>query len=206
MIRLNLREASQNRPMMGQWRPQLIDADDEFVLEVAIAAGCEYIITFNTRSFVEARLMGSAKPIKGRPHCTRLLYGASGRDGFASRIHQEDAENAGSRVEPGPQPEELMAGRVILMNQYTGSDFDDFLKEEGILEEVTAKAHKRLLALELEDAMAEMKLTKTELAKRLQTSRPQVDRLLDPDNTSVTLESLERLAQAVGKQLVVGLA
>lgn len=99
-----------------------------------------------------------------------------------------------------------MAGRVILMNQYTGSDFDDFLKEEGILEEVTAKAHKRLLALELEDAMAEMKLTKTELAKRLQTSRPQVDRLLDPDNTSVTLESLERLAQAVGKQLVVGLA
>lgn len=99
-----------------------------------------------------------------------------------------------------------MAGRVILMNQYTGSDFDDFLKEEGILEEVTAKAHKRLLALELEDAMAEMKLTKTELAKRLQTSRSQVDRLLDPDNTSVTLESRERLAQAVGKQLVVGLA
>ena len=91
------------------------------------------------------------------------------------------------------------------MNQYTDSNFDDFLKEEGIFEEVTAKAHKRLLALELEDAMAEMKLTKTELAKRLQTSRSQVDRLLDPDNTAVTLESLERLAQAVGKRLVVGL-
>jgi len=91
------------------------------------------------------------------------------------------------------------------VNQYTDSNFDDFLKEEGIFEEVTAKAHKRLLALELEDAMAEMKLTKTELAKRLQTSRSQVDRLLDPDNTAVTLESLERLAQAVGKQLVVGL-
>jgi len=92
------------------------------------------------------------------------------------------------------------------VNQYTGSNFDDFLKEEGIFEEVTAKVHKRLLALELEDAMAEMKLTKTELARRLQTSRSQVDRLLDPDNTAVTLESLERLAQAVGKRLVVGLA
>ena len=91
------------------------------------------------------------------------------------------------------------------MNQHTGSDFDDFLKEEGILEEVTARAHKRLLCLELQDAMTEMKLTKTELAERLQTSRSQVDRLLDPDNTSVTLESLERLAHAVGKQLMVGL-
>jgi plasmid maintenance system antidote protein VapI len=54
--------------------------------------------------------------------------------------------------------------------------------------------------------MVEMDLTKTELAVRLETSRSQVDRLLDPDNTSVTLESLERLAHAVGKRLVVGLA
>jgi len=92
------------------------------------------------------------------------------------------------------------------MNQHTGSNFDDFLREEGILEEVTVRAHKRLLALQLQDAMVEMKLTKTELAERLQTSRSQVDRLLDPDNTAVTLDSLERLAYAVGKQLVVGLA
>ena len=54
--------------------------------------------------------------------------------------------------------------------------------------------------------MNEMKLTKTELAERLQTSRSQVDRLLDPDNTSITLDSLERLAHAVGKQLVVQFA
>lgn len=92
------------------------------------------------------------------------------------------------------------------MNQYTGSNFDDFLREEGVLEEVTTRAHKRLLTLQLQDAMLEMKLTKTELAERLQTSRSQVDRLLDPDNTAVTLDSLERLACAVGKQLVVGLA
>jgi DNA-binding Xre family transcriptional regulator len=92
------------------------------------------------------------------------------------------------------------------MNQYTGSDFDDFLADEGILEEVTARAHKRLLALQLQDAMEESHLTKTELAERMETSRSQLDRLLDPNNTSVTLESLERLARAVGKRLVVELA
>ncbi len=91
------------------------------------------------------------------------------------------------------------------VNPYSGSDFDDFLAEEGILEEVSARAHKRLLALQLQDALNEMNLTKTELAERMETSRSQVDRLLDPDNTAVTLESLERLARAVGKQLTIGL-
>lgn len=92
------------------------------------------------------------------------------------------------------------------MDQYTGSDFDEFLAGEGILEEVTARAHKRLLALQLQDVMEATQLTKTELAERMQTSRSQLDRLLDPDNTSVTLDSLERLARAVGKRLVVELA
>ena len=92
------------------------------------------------------------------------------------------------------------------MNQYTGSDLDAFLAEEGILEEVTARAQKRLLALQLQDAMEESQLTKTELAVRMETSRSQLDRLLDPDNTSITLESLERLARAVGKRLKVELA
>ena len=94
---------------------------------------------------------------------------------------------------------------MAAMNGYSGSDFDDFLAEEGILEEVSARAHKRLLALQLEDAMNELKLTKSELAERMETSRSQVDRLLDPDNVTVTLESLERLARAVGKQLTIGL-
>ncbi len=89
------------------------------------------------------------------------------------------------------------------MNRYTGSDFDDFLKEEGILEEISARAHKRLLALQLQDAMREQHITKTELARRLHTSRSQVDRLLDPNNTSVTLEVLERLARAIDRKLVI---
>ncbi len=89
------------------------------------------------------------------------------------------------------------------MNPYTGSNFDDFLAEEGILEEVSARAVKRLLAIQLEEIMADSQLTKSELADLLQTSRSQVDRLLDPDNTTITLESLEKLARAVGRQLRV---
>ena len=92
------------------------------------------------------------------------------------------------------------------MDQYTGSDFDEFLAGEGILEEVTARAHQRLLALQLQDAIEATQLTKTELAERMQTSRSQLDRLLDPENTSITLDSLERLTRAVGKRLVVELA
>ena len=92
------------------------------------------------------------------------------------------------------------------MNKYSGSNFDDFLAEEGILEEVSAKALKRLLTLQIADIMEETSLTKTSLAEKMQTSRSQLDRLLDPDNTSVTLESLEQLARAVGKQLRIELA
>ncbi len=87
------------------------------------------------------------------------------------------------------------------MNQFTGSSFDNFLEEEGMLEEVSAKAHKRLLALQLADIMRENSITKTSLAEKLKTSRSQLDRILDPDNTSITIEMLERVAHAVGKKL-----
>ena len=92
------------------------------------------------------------------------------------------------------------------MNRYSGSTLDDFLAEEGILEEVSAKGHKRLLVLQLADIMKQSNLSKDGLAKRLQTTRSQVDRLLDPDNTSITLDLLERLAHAVGRELKIELA
>ena len=91
-------------------------------------------------------------------------------------------------------------------NQYSGSNFDDFLAEEGILEEVSTKAQKRLLALQIEDIMAETSLTKSEIAAKMNTSRSQLDRLLDPNNTSITLDSLDRLARAVGKRLKIEFA
>lgn len=87
-----------------------------------------------------------------------------------------------------------------------GSSFDDFLKEEGIYEEVTAAAIKRVIVRQLTSLMREEGLSKTELAKRMQTSRAQLDRLLDPDNESVTLGTLSRAAQAVGRQLKFELA
>jgi antitoxin HicB len=82
-----------------------------------------------------------------------------------------------------------------------GSSFDEFLKEEDIYAEVTARAIKRVIARQLDALMEDEGLTKTELAKRMKTSRAQLDRLLDPDNESVTLGTLTRAAQAVGRQL-----
>jgi antitoxin HicB len=82
-----------------------------------------------------------------------------------------------------------------------GSTFDDFLKEEGVYEEVTARAIKRVIAYQLDRLMTDQGLTKSELAKRMKASRAQLDRLLDPDNESVTLGTLTRAAHAIGRQL-----
>ena len=82
-----------------------------------------------------------------------------------------------------------------------GSSFDDFLKEEGVYAEVSARAIKRVIARQLDSLMQKQGLTKSALAKRMHTSRAQLDRLLDPDNESVTLDTLTRAAKAVGRQL-----
>ncbi|CCD99913.1 helix-turn-helix transcriptional regulator [Bradyrhizobium sp. STM 3809] len=82
-----------------------------------------------------------------------------------------------------------------------GSAFDDFLKEDGLYEIVTARAIKRVLVRQLEELMQREALSKTELAARMETSRAQLDRLLDPDNESVTLGTLARAARAVGRHL-----
>ena len=82
-----------------------------------------------------------------------------------------------------------------------GSSHDDYLKEEGTYEEVTARAIKGVIARQLDTLMREQGLTKSTLAKRMQTSRAQLDRLLDPENESVTLATLTRAARVVGRQL-----
>ena len=82
-----------------------------------------------------------------------------------------------------------------------GSSFDEFLKEAGIYEAVTARAIKRVIARQLDALMQDQGLTKSSLAKRMKTSRAQLDRLLDPHNESVTLGTLTRAAQAVGRHL-----
>ena len=86
-----------------------------------------------------------------------------------------------------------------------GSAFDDFLKEEGTYEGTQSVAIKRVLAWQIEQAMKEKHITKAEMARRMDTSRSQLDRLLDPDSDSVTLETLARAARAVGRQVRVEL-
>ncbi|HMN84620.1 MAG TPA: helix-turn-helix transcriptional regulator [Bauldia sp.] len=88
----------------------------------------------------------------------------------------------------------------------TGSSLDDLLHEDGIYEDVTTRAIKRVLSRQITALMAEQSLTKVELARRMGTSRAQLDRLLDPENGSVTLGTLVRAAAAVGRELRLELA
>ena len=88
-------------------------------------------------------------------------------------------------------------------NPHTGSGFDEFLVEEGIFEEVQAKALKRALAEQLEKAMVAAKLTKIRMAEQMKTSRSQLDRVLDPDNVSIQLDTLIKAARALGKTVEI---
>lgn len=82
-----------------------------------------------------------------------------------------------------------------------GSTFDSLLEQEGIFEQVDALAQKRVVAWQIEQAMAEQNINKVDMAKRMKTSRSQVDRLLDPQNNRVQLDTLQRAAFAVGRSL-----
>jgi predicted XRE-type DNA-binding protein len=82
-----------------------------------------------------------------------------------------------------------------------GSRFDDFLRDEGLYAEAQAVAIKRVLAWQLTEAMKKQKLTKSAMAKRMATSRSQLDRLLDPENADVQLDTLARAAFAVNCEL-----
>lgn len=90
--------------------------------------------------------------------------------------------------------------------EHTGSTFDSFLEEEGIREEVEAVAVKRVISWQLAEAMRKKKKTKQALAKELKTSRSQLDRLLDPENIAVSLDTISRAAKALGKRLIVRIA
>lgn len=89
---------------------------------------------------------------------------------------------------------------------HSGSSFDSFLEKEGIREEVEAVAIKRVLAWQLERAMQKQQKTKQAMATQLQTSRSQLDRLLDPRNVSVTLDTITRAARALGKRVIIRVA
>lgn len=92
-----------------------------------------------------------------------------------------------------------------MANRHIGSGIDDFLKEEGVLEEFQAKAIKEVIAWQLGEAMREQKLSKRKLAVMMHTSRTQIDRVLDPNDGNVTLETLQRAAAVFGRKVQVQL-
>ncbi len=89
--------------------------------------------------------------------------------------------------------------------QHLGDTLDNFLEEEGFLAEAEAIAIKRVIAYQISQLMDEQDLSKAEMARRMQTSRAAVGRLLDPSNESATLTTLEKAAFALGKRLQVAL-
>jgi antitoxin HicB len=92
-----------------------------------------------------------------------------------------------------------------MKNKHLGGDFDDFLKEQDMLSGAEAVAAKRVLAFQIEKEMRRKGLTKVEMATRMRTSRTAIDRLLDPGNVSVTLNTLEKAALVLGKKLSIKL-
>jgi antitoxin HicB len=97
--------------------------------------------------------------------------------------------------------ERLRGDFMTKTNPHIGSTFESWLKEAGIREEVTAAAVKAVIAAQIGEEMKKQHITKARMAKLMETSRAQVDRLLDPDNGSATIETLMRAAHAVGREL-----
>jgi antitoxin HicB len=92
-----------------------------------------------------------------------------------------------------------------MSSKHIGSDFDDFLRDESILDDAEAVATKRVIAFQIAREMERADISQSELARRMKTSRSAVERLLDPTNPSVTLQTLERAASAVGKRITIQL-
>ena len=110
--------------------------------------------------------------------------------------------NALSAMMPGGM-DEVVGNRGVTETERgrIGSSLEDFLKEDGIFEEVQAQALKEVIAWQIGQAMKAGGITKSAMAKQMDTSRAQLDRLLDPSNTSVTLHTLQKAAAVVGRRL-----
>ena len=88
-------------------------------------------------------------------------------------------------------------------HQALGSSFDDFLEEEGLFSDVDALATKRVIAYQIAESMQQGNISKSEMARRMGTSRSSLNRLLDPLNASVSLATIERAVVALGRRLQV---
>src|SRR5487761_1852484 len=150
------------------------------------------------------RVVGSAEQPE-RTHRARAVLHQRRAHGAAARLHQEGAAYAGRRSGAGLGTEAQSGDGSMSGKRRIGSSFDEFLAEEGLLDQATMVAQKRVLAWQLAKAMRERKITKAALARRMRTSRSALDRLLDPRNASVTLATMGRAAAALGKRLSIDL-
>jgi predicted XRE-type DNA-binding protein len=132
---------------------------------------------------------------------------------LASRLREEEPEDSSDRSgdsETAQAPVQLIEARHIMTrkraNVHVGTDFEDFLRDEGTLEEATALAVKRVLAWELQKAMKKSDMSISELARRMKTSRAVVHRLLDEQDQSVTLATISRAAAVLGRTIQLRLA
>jgi antitoxin HicB len=148
--------------------------------------------------------MGSPSNARQSDH-TRAVYRTGERPhAVVTRVHQKVAEDSQRR--PRSRSATVTSRTESDLNPaHIGSDFEDFLKEEGLFAEVQVLAVKELLAYRIQTLMRQERLTKDALAKRMKTSRAALDRLLDPDNPSVTLATLGKAACALGRTLQVEL-
>ena len=134
------------------------------------------------------------------------------RKAIGDDIRTEEREDAGSRPGNGEAAQAPVADRKGVKmarkkaNPHVGSDFEDFLREEGRLEESTALAIKRVLAWEFQQAMAKADISQAEMARRMHTSRAVIRRLLDANDPSITLATISKAATVLGKNLRLKLA
>jgi antitoxin HicB len=160
------------------------------------------LIEFGRFAAQNCKKRGRSKPGKSRSGLwevrSNLTHGRIARVIFC--VAPEDAADR-----PGHCPETAKGDRAM-KNKHLGSSFDDFLKEEGIHDDTHAHAIKRVLAWQIQEGMTAQGLSKSEMAKRMNTSRAQLDRLLDPENDKVQLDSVQRAAAAIGRKLHLELA
>jgi antitoxin HicB len=152
----------------------------------------------------EGWFVGGSVNVTEPTDCTTHSVLPPRHSGSASRLYQKDAQDTAGRSCAREATDEG-GDDMKKKNPHIGSSLDDFLKEEGIREEVRATALKEALAWQVHKAMKRAKINKVEMARRMNTSRAALDRLLDPGNASVTLQTLCRAARAIGRDLRIEL-
>ena len=153
---------------------------------------------YAARKVAWKRIVGGPKQPATRPHCAGYFLRRAGVHGAPPRLHEKDPEDTATRYRSSAQTKE---GNAAMKKKNIGSTLDSMLREDGIYEEVSAAAIKRVLARQVEAAMKEKHVSKAEMARRMHTSRAALDRLLDPDYDAVTLSTLRKAATAVGREL-----